>query len=121
MGTANVKRNPKVKKSKPTTRVPLDHFYDINCTYLSPNELEDAHLGNPTSELSIFHGNVRSLNANYDSISDIFQNCQRLPDILAITETKLKKNDDEPPISGYEFERSDTKTDFGGGRYLFIK
>ena len=38
---------------------------------------------------------------------------------MAITETKLKKNDDEPPIPGYEFERSDTKTDFGGvGIYL---
>ena len=27
------------KKSKPTKHVPIDHFYDINCTYLSPNEM----------------------------------------------------------------------------------
>ena len=38
---------------------------------------------------------------------------------MAITETKLKKDDDEPPIKGYDFKRSDTSTDFGGvGIYL---
>ena len=78
----------KAKKCKPTKHVPIDHFYDINCTYLSPNELEDAHLGSAKSELSIFQGNVRSLNANFDAISDVFQNYQRLPDVLAITESK---------------------------------
>ena len=39
--------------------------------------------------------------------------------MLAITETKLKKDDDEPEQLGYKFERSDTVTDFGGvGIYL---
>ena len=66
----------------------LDHFYDINCSYLNPNELGDNHLGRRNSELSIFQANVRSLNANLDSICDVFQNCEQLPDVLAITETK---------------------------------
>ena len=71
------------------------------------------------SDLTIFQGNVRSLNANFDSITEIFDNCQKLPNVLAITETKLKKYDDEPEKEGYEFERSDTTTDFGGvGIYL---
>ena len=113
------KRKATVAKSKPTKHVPIDHFYDINCSYLSPNELEDSHIGSPKSELSIFQGNVRSLNANFDSISDIFQNCQKLPDVLAITESKLKKDDDEPYLAGYHFEGTPTKTDFGGvGVYL---
>ena len=108
-----------VKKMKPAKFVPMDHFYNINCSYLSPNELEDAHLGCAKSELSVFQGNVRSLNANFDAIGDIFQNCQRLPDVLAITESKLKKDDNEPPMPGYRFEGTPTKTDFGGvGVYL---
>ena len=106
-------------KSKPTKQVPLDHFYDINCSYLHPNEVNDDYIGCQKSDLSIFQGNVRSLNANFDSVSDIFDKCQSLPDILAITETKLKKGDDEPPIGGYVFERTDTTTEFGGvGIYI---
>ena len=106
-------------KSKPIKHVPLDHFYDINCSYLYPNELNDDHIGCQKSDLSIFQGNVRSLNANFDSVSEIFDKCQSLPDILAITETKLKKGDDEPSIGGYVFERTDTTTEFGGvGVYI---
>ena len=109
----------KKKKAKPTKQVPIDHFYDINCSYLHPNELNDDHIGCQYSELSIFQGNVRSLNANFDSVSDISNNCQSLPDVLAITESKLKRGDDEPPIDGYDFKRSDTTTAFGGvGVYL---
>ena len=48
-------------KNKPTQCVPLDHFYNINCSYLSPNHLENSDLGDPISDLSIFQGNVRSL------------------------------------------------------------
>ena len=95
-------------------QVPIEHFFDIDCSYLNPNELNDSYLGNDISDLTIFQGNVRSLNANFDSITEIFDNCQKLPDVLAITETKLKKYDDEPEKEGYEFERSDTTTDFGG-------
>lgn len=41
------------------------------------------------SDLVVFHNNVRSLNKNFNSIGDIFQNCNVFPDVLAITETKL--------------------------------
>ena len=84
-------------KNKPTKHVPLDHFYYINCSYLHPNELNDDHIGCQKSDLSIFQGNVRSLNANFDSVCDIFDKYQSLPDILAITETKLKKEMMNPP------------------------
>ena len=110
------------RKQKPTKRVPIDHFYDINCSYLNPNEFDDSYLGDDKSDLTIFQGNVRSLNANIDSVSDIFDNCQKLPDILAITETKLKKGVDAPKIDDYDFKRTDTSTDFGGvGIYLSNK
>ena len=40
------------KKAKPTKQVPIDHFYDINCSYLHPNELNDDHIG---YQLSLIH------------------------------------------------------------------
>ena len=94
-------------KEKVTKHVPIDHFYDIDYSYLNPNDLDDSHLSSQSAELSIFQGNVRSLNANFDCISEIFENFSKLPDVMAITETKLKKDDDEAEQLGYKFERSD--------------
>ena len=71
-GNAEIKEKT---RSKPTKHVPLDHFYDINCSYLHPNELNDDHIGCQKSDLSIFQGNVRSLDANFDCVSEIFDKC----------------------------------------------
>ena len=62
--------------------VKFDKFLDINCSHLSRNELNDEYFG--ASELVIFHNNVRSLNKNIGNIGEIFQNCKKCPDILAI-------------------------------------
>ena len=104
--SSSITDRPIKMKDRPHKCVPIEHFHDIDCSYLNPNELNDSYLGNHISDLSIFQGNVRSLNANFDSISEIFDKCQKMPDVLAITETKLKEDDDEPEKEGYEFERS---------------
>ena len=67
------------------------------------------------SDLVVFHNNVCSLNKNFKSIGDIFQNCDTFPDILAITETKLDGKVGAPDLPGYHpFERVDSETDAGG-------
>ncbi|HBI40006.1 MAG TPA: hypothetical protein DDY16_03540, partial [Tenacibaculum sp.] len=49
------------------------------------------------------------------SIGDIFQNCDKFPDVLAITETKLNGNVYAPNLPGYHpFEDVESKTDAGG-------
>ena len=68
-------------------------FLEINCSYKNPNELNsETFAKNHPTYLVIFHNNVRSLNKNFKSIGDIFQNCDKFPDVLAITETKLNGN-----------------------------
>ena len=73
--------------------------------------------------LVIFQNNVRSLNKNFCSIGDIFQNCTKLPDILAVSETWLNDDSFIPQIEDYTFENVNTpphvKSDIGGaGMYI---
>ena len=101
----------------PKKFVKFNKFLDINCSYLKRNELKDNYFGD--SELVIFHNNVRSLNKNIGSVRDIFGNCTKWPDILAISETKLKEDKDFPELEGFSFECVDSPTDAGGvGVYL---
>ncbi len=99
--------------------VSIDHFLNINCSYLNPNSLNDDILRSNISDLSIFHNNVRSLNANFLLIHEIFQKCSKLPDIFAFTETKLNDDKDPPPMAGYSFESKNSPSSCGGvGLYL---
>ena len=41
---------------------------------------------------------------NFDNITDIFNHCKKLPDVIALTETRLKKDKPIPKLDGYYFE-----------------
>ena len=94
------------------------HFIDIKCSLLNPNDLGDNYMGNASSNLTILHNNVASLNLHFDEVIGLFDNCNRLPNILAFTETKL--NDDSyPPLKDYIFKGVNSPTDYGGvGVYI---
>ena len=110
------KHDPSSKKLSQAF-VKFDKFLDINCSHLSRNELNDDYFGD--SELVLFHNNVRSLNKNIGSIGEIFQNCKKRPDILAISETKLKEDKDFPELEGFSFESEESSTNADGvGVYL---
>ena len=100
--------------------VKYDHFLNINCSHINPNDLDDTYFGNENSDLTVFHNNIRSSVKNFDKIAgETFKNCKTLPDILAISETKL--NDDKiiPELEGYSFENVNSSTEAGGvGIYL---
>ena len=94
-------------------------FLDINCSYLSCNDLNDTYFSQSSSEFRIFHSNVRSLCKNFDAIGDTFSNCQNLPNIIALSETKLKDSTDAPQLDGYNFECVNSTTQAGGvGFYI---
>ena len=118
------KRMKKINEKNIINRKPISkHFLDVKCSYLDPNLINNFHLSNDNSELVIFHNNVRSLNKNFCSIGDIFQDCDKLPDILAVSETWLNKDSFIPQIENYIFENVDTppqvKSDIGGvGMYI---
>ena len=71
--------------------IKLDQFININCKYLTPNELNNGTLSVSRSDFTVFHNNIRSLNKNFEGITDIFQHCKELPNVLAFSETKLNE------------------------------
>ena len=65
--------------------------------------------------LSIIHFNVRSLQKNFDAFNEFLCNQPCSPDIICVTETRLKT---QPllniDISGYTFVHIDSPTAAGG-------
>ena len=120
--------NSSLKKCSPkefpsSNFIKLDHFLDIKCSYLNPNDLSEEHLSNGNSSISVFHNNLRSMNKNMDSVSDIFLNCRNPPEILAFSETRLNSKSNIPIIEGYHpFEGIHSPTAAGGvGAYISNK
>ena len=74
------KNPPIIKDDYKTKFVKFDRFLDINCSYLNPTDIDESIYDGKNSNLSVFHCNVRTLN-NFDSLGDIFMNCNSLPDI----------------------------------------
>ena len=59
--------------------------------------------------------NIRSLNANFDKLNELFTNYVILLDIIAISETKLKLSQVyNAKLSGYHFHHKGTTTSWGG-------
>ena len=97
----------------------------IICNYMEPCDVHKLGLEHGTKDLTIFHGNVESLQANLNRIEELFRYCQKLPDLIAITETKLRLNDlkeknyQNIDLEGYKFEDCPTPTEKGGaGIYI---
>ena len=64
--------------------------------------------------LSIFHSNIRSVNKNFDNYLEVFRKCDKLPDIMAISETKWSDKSVESELIGYKFESVNSPTQAGG-------
>ena len=93
----------------PTSKtVYYDQFLDINCNYLSPEDLDDSLLNIHSNDLVVYHNNIRSLNKNFCKLQDeLFHNCSNYPDILAFTETRISKDSSIPSLESYSFEHVD--------------
>ena len=65
---------------------------------------------------------VRSIQKNFDQLSMILMELQKLPDIIALTETKLSPNQIPTNIDleGYEFVRCDSLSKSGGVGFYSI-
>ena len=94
----------------------------MNCQYhniVSINEYLD--LNNSRPNLFLIHFNVRGLQKNFDKLTNYILQMKKLPDIIAITETKLAKNQIvvNIDIDGYNFTHSDSSSRAGGvGLYI---
>ena len=73
------------------------------CEYYSTDSLNNI-LRNRTNELLIIHFNIQSLEKNIDKVSQYLSELKRQPDVIALTETKLKDNIcGNIELAGYKF------------------
>jgi len=73
------------------------------------------------NDLFLIHINIRSIQKNIDALSNYLASLKKQPDIVAISETKLKEDNIYRNINlnGYTFIHKDSKTCAGGvGLYL---
>ena len=73
--------------------------------------------------LSLLHCNTRSLCKNVSLLHDILLTVETRPDIIAISETKIKENSyANINLSGYNFVNTNSKSKAGGvGLYIANK
>ena len=92
----------------------------VQCEYLDTDEVNRIVNDNCPNDLTIFHSNVSSMRENMEKVYEIFQDCKKLPDILGLTETRLKKKDlKEFDIVGHSFKHIESPTQAGGtGIYI---
>ena len=89
------------------------------CEYYSTDSLNNI-LRNRTNELLIIQFNIRSLEKNIDKMSQYLSELKRQPDVIALTETKLKDNIcGNIKLAGYKFIHVNSPTLAGGvGFYI---
>ena len=74
------------------------------------------------NDFSVIHVNIVSLIRNFHKLEPLFCAMEKFPDVIAISETRLKDfhmDTDIPSIEGYEFIRNDSNLTVGGvGIYI---
>ena len=70
------------------------------------------------NELQVLHTNIVSLRKSFKKLEQLFLGMDTLPDIIALTETRLQinkhKNVKIPKIPGFKFKRKDSISRAGG-------
>ena len=73
-----------------------------------------------SNELFLLHINIRSLQKNFDDLVNLISQFTVLPDIICITETRLKNNPlINISIPGYDFVKANTSS-FAGGVGMYV-
>ena len=105
----------------------LNHTFDSSIKnisydkYFSSSKLSNCATQLGKKDFSLVHFKARSLPKNKCKIDKYLNNMKRLPDVIAISETKLHANSvSNVHISNYKLLRTDSNT-CAGGICLYIK
>ena len=112
--------NPNVSNNLPD----IDAELDYNDLFSMPSDYYDDHSlinnllcsKNKSNHLFMVHFNVRSLQKNIDKLSHYLTDLNRKPDVVAVSETKLKENMiySNIELDGYQFIHRNSYTSAGG-------
>jgi len=82
--------------------------------YVSPTKLSELMATLQKDNLYVIHFNVRSLSRNLNKFEEFLNDMSRLPDAIAISETKLSSNSSTNiNIFNYDFVHNDSPTCVG--------
>ena len=107
----------------PLSGTSLSAVKDLNnsllssCNYYDINSINNDVINKTDfNDLFLIHVNIRSLQKNIDKLTQYILQLKKLPDVIAITETKLNKDliYNNIDIDGYNFVHSDSTTNAGG-------
>ena len=94
-----------------------DEFNNIKPDkYIFYDEIETFFVHND-KELTMLHVNIVSLITNFDKLKELLCATKNMPDIICLSETRLKKKHTKPQIpqiEGYEFENINSTLSAGG-------
>ena len=68
-------------------------YLEINSNYQDLNSFNSIMSNRKPDDICIFHINIRSLRKNIDELSNMLSTMQKPPHIVAVSETKINKND----------------------------
>ena len=102
------------KRFTVSEKIRYNPFLDIQCDYIKPGDLHHVLSKEQEKNLSLFHSNIRSVNKNFDSYLGVFRKCDKLSDIMALSETKLSDTSVQPELPGYKFESVNSPTQADG-------
>jgi len=72
-----------------------------------------------SNDLSLLHCNIRSLYKNMDKLDEIVAPCSKPPDIIALSETRIKETLTIATLPGYNFINENSQTQAEGvGAYI---
>jgi len=92
---------------------------NYNCKYYNLETLNDELRTKTEQDLFLFHVNIRSVIKNEDELIEIISAMRFPPEIIAITETKLRANRVfHSKLKGYICIRADSLTRAGGVVFL---
>jgi len=69
-----------------------------------------------SNDLSLLYCNIRSLYKNRDKLEEIVPPCSKPPDIIALSETRVKETSIIATRPGYNFSNENSQTQAGGVR-----
>ena len=95
------------------------------CEYCNPEELDSIFIERKSSQLGLLHLNASSLTLeeNFENISSLIKSFKNKPDILCVTETRIKdpSDIDNVNLSGYHPPISNESTSQAGGSCVYVK
>ena len=90
---------------------------DTNNCYMTAEDFQCQYKYN--KDFFLMHINIRSLNKNFEKLEELLIQLGKMPDITAISETKLKLNF-STHLEGHNFIQENSNTNAGGVE-MFIK